>query len=143
MTFSAGVSQPSVPIGSIVPFHKDFDTSVSLPPEFKECDGTTINDADSPLDGQSVPDLQGQNRHIRANSTTGSTGGASAVSLSTNDLPSHNHSMEQSFGSDSPDAVEGSVDPSGDSIPTTSTGGDGSHNNEPPFFDTVMAMRIK
>lgn len=143
MTFQPASGGPGVPIGGIVPFHKDFDGSVTLPAEFEECDGTTINDADSPLDGVTKPDLQGQNRHIRGNSTSGGTGGASSVSLSTSELANHDHFFELSSGSDSPDAPAEDLDPSGSNVDTSNTGGDSSHPNEPPYFDTVMAMRVK
>jgi len=143
MTFQPASGGPSVPIGSIVPFHKDFDTSLSLPEEFEECDGTTINDADSPLDGFTKPDLQGQNRHIRGNSTTGNTGGADSVSLSTSELASHDHSRPLDFGDAASETNNAKYVNGGDNTDTGFKGGDSSHQNQPPYFDVVMAMRIK
>jgi len=37
--------------------------------------GTTISDSESPLNGQTVPDLNGDNRFLRGETTSGGTGG--------------------------------------------------------------------
>jgi len=63
------------PIGSILPFHKSFNNTPSLPENWVECNGQTINDSESPYDGQTVPDLNGEQRFIRGSKSSGGTGG--------------------------------------------------------------------
>ena len=68
------------PIGSIVGYHVDWASSNgSIPSGWLSCDGSVVDDSDSPLDGQTLPDLNGttdsDSRFIRGNSTSGSTGG--------------------------------------------------------------------
>ena len=65
-----------VPIGAILPWAKSITGVPSLPSNFVECNGQTLSDADSPLDGQTIPDLNGDNRFLRGNSTSGDTGGS-------------------------------------------------------------------
>lgn len=70
-----------VPIGAIIPWLKSF-TSVptlitqNLDQLFLECDGSVISDPDSPLDGETLPDLNSTQRFLRGGSTSGTTGGA-------------------------------------------------------------------
>lgn len=42
-----------------------------LPESWLECDGSVVADADSPLDGLTIPDLNGDGRFIRGGSTAG------------------------------------------------------------------------
>jgi hypothetical protein len=56
-----------------------------LPSGWLECDGSTISDADSPLNGQAVPDINGNNDFIACNKDAPS-GTHSALS-------SHRHSV--------------------------------------------------
>lgn len=52
-----GVSLSVVPVGTILPFY-DFNALVAFDGNlFKYCDGSGIVDADSPLNGQTIPDL--------------------------------------------------------------------------------------
>jgi hypothetical protein len=139
MTFEAQTPSggPSVPIGSIVQFHKDFDSSVSLPEEFEECDGTTINDADSPLDGLTKPDLQGNNRFLRGNSASGSTGGRSDTDMVFDFISTEifQDEPEQRLGGVAINGNSKFADPF-DDLSFNFT-------NEPQHFDVVMAIRIK
>jgi len=71
-----------MPVGSIISIYIPFiDT---MPSYWQECDGSTISDSESPLDGTDVPDLNGDNRYLRGNTTSGGTGGTNAT---------HNHTM--------------------------------------------------
>ena len=67
------LEQGLIPIAGITAWHKNL-TSKSLPDRFKECDGSTVNDSGSPLDGQSVPDLNGDNRILKGNGSSGGGG---------------------------------------------------------------------
>jgi len=64
------------PVGSIMAWAKSFTGVPNLPIGWVECDGSTLSDSDSPLDGETLPDLNGDNRFLRGDSTSGTTGGA-------------------------------------------------------------------
>lgn len=66
----------SNPIGSIIARHKDFTNTPALPGVWVECNGQTLSDAESPYNGQVIPDLNGGNRFLRGNSESGGIGGA-------------------------------------------------------------------
>ena len=65
----------TAPIGVIMPWLKSYTNTPALPEGWVECDGSTLSDADSVYDGQVIPDLNGDNRFLRGNSTSGGTGG--------------------------------------------------------------------
>jgi len=76
----------NIPIGFILPFHRDIQpvSGPALPDPSSDiwqfCDGTLISDADSPIDGQNVPDLR--NAFLKGTSGTQLlTGGQSQVDL--------------------------------------------------------------
>lgn len=54
------------PLGSIMAWHKNFPNCPSLPDEWVECNGQTLNDPLSPFNGNPIPDLNGVTApHIR------------------------------------------------------------------------------
>jgi hypothetical protein len=67
--------QTAVPIGSIMPWAKNISGVPDLAEGWIECNGQVLSDPDSPLNGQTIPNLNGQNRFLRGNATSGSTGG--------------------------------------------------------------------
>ncbi|TBD34342.1 tail fiber protein [Rhizobium ruizarguesonis] len=74
-----------VPIGGIVPFSGD---PVNLPAAWRLCDGSLIDDPDSPLKGQTMPDLRGMFvRGVDSQTALGATGGQDSV-------PDHAHSFD-------------------------------------------------
>ncbi len=48
---------PIVPIGGIIAWHKDFANTPAISSSFVECNGQVLSDADSPYNGQTIPDL--------------------------------------------------------------------------------------
>lgn len=78
-----------VPIGGLVPY---FGDPADLPSHWIICDGSTVADPDSPLDGQTIPDLR--QRFVRGADadngySVGATGGR-------DDIPSHSHYFSDS-----------------------------------------------
>lgn len=134
----------ALPIGSIIPWHKDFANTPALPDNFLECNGQVISDAESPYDGQTLPDLNGENRFLRGNSSSGGKGGESEVTLEIAEMPAHNHAMNTNLMDTYPGVGPYTV-ARDDNQPTTtgSKGGGNAHENKPPFFNTVWVMRIK
>lgn len=63
-------------IGSIKPYVKSFTgiPSNNMTAFWVECDGSVLSDSESPLNGQTLPNLNGLNQFIRGNSTSGGTG---------------------------------------------------------------------
>ena len=96
----------------------------------------------------STPDLR--DRFVvgaGGNYSVGATGGADTVTLSINEIPSHNHNLlynSGSFGGSS-----GAVTPRGTNTPTTpgltdrisSTGGGAAHENRPPYYALCYIMK--
>jgi hypothetical protein len=65
-----------VPIGGVIPWFKDTPGVPALPSNFVECNGQVLSDAASPLDGQTMPDINtGAQRFIRGGTNSGTTGG--------------------------------------------------------------------
>jgi len=66
----------SVPIGAVLAWLKNYTNTPALPSEFIECNGQVLNDAGSVYNGQTIPDLNGSNRFLRGNATSGGIGGS-------------------------------------------------------------------
>jgi hypothetical protein len=72
----AALAFGSVPIGVAVPYFKDTPGVPALPANFVECNGQVLNDPESPMNGQTMPDANtGAARFIRGGLTSGVTGG--------------------------------------------------------------------
>lgn len=134
-------------IGALVP-----TITATTPPGCLELDGQTYNNGDYPAlaalldshwdngDGTfTVPDLRGRfPLALNGSHAMGDTGGTETVTLSVDEMPSHNHITGNSLSSLAVMPGEGPVlvpNP----LPTTTqnAGGGGSHNNMPPY----MALR--
>lgn len=116
-----------VPIGAIVAWHKSLTGVPALDAEslFVECNGQVLSDSASPLDGQTIPDLNGDNRFMRGNATSGATGGTS----------SHTHD----YGGQESSWAGGS----GHTTLRGNTGGIVAKSHLPPNMTVVWIMRIK
>jgi hypothetical protein len=65
-----------VPIGAVLPWFKDTPGVPSLSANFVECNGQVLSDAASPLDGQTMPDINtGAQRFLRGALNSGTVGG--------------------------------------------------------------------
>jgi hypothetical protein len=127
---SVNSNSPLVPIGVPLPWLKSLSgVPQTLPDCFVECNGQTIDDEDSPLDGVMIPNLNGGNLYLRGNTTSGGTGGARTYDLT------HQHVL----------GIGTSISTvSGDKAATTEAGGLGAAVAiEPPYYDVVMIIRIK
>jgi len=107
-----------------------------------ECNGQTISDASSPWDGKTLPDLNATQRFLRGSVSSSTTGGADTHTLTEAEMPAHTHTEEgvQSSGSF---AGAGTNKVGQAARVSGSTGGGGSHNNLPAFYETVMIIRLK
>lgn len=62
-----------IPIGVPIPWHKDMPGVPALPDIYLECDGSVIVDSDSPMNGETLPDLNGDLAFVRGGTTSSNT----------------------------------------------------------------------
>jgi len=67
-TTDSSITNGLVPIGGIIPWD-DFNGAVTIPSSFVHCDGSTISDSESPINGQATRDLS--NRYLVGFGTEG------------------------------------------------------------------------
>jgi len=73
-----GVKDESItPVGTIMAWAKNLTGVPSLPAGWMECDGTQVTDADSPLNGTTLPDLN-DNTYLEGQTQSGNTGGSNS-----------------------------------------------------------------
>ncbi|KKM61308.1 hypothetical protein LCGC14_1533050 [marine sediment metagenome] len=151
-TASVTVAQQLSPIGSIVAWAKTLAGVPALPAGWVQCDGQVLSDADSLLDGTTIPDLNGNNQFMRGNSTSGATGGSETMAhthtipglLFEDDLQVDNSSLVTTASGDDADVVITSSGVGvGTDIARLTTSGASNAENRPPFYNVVWIMRIK
>lgn len=135
----------SVPIGSIVAWLKSFSNTPSIPGGWVECNGAVLSDADSVYNGQTLPDLNGNNQFPRGNSTSGGTGGSSTHILLEAEMPIHTHNaLIGSSSSIIEDTGSGLQVVTSVTFGASGTAGSGeAHENKPPYYEVVWIMKIK
>ena len=72
----------AIPVGGIVAWHKDMTGVPALEDNFVECDGTVINNAKSPMNGETLPNLNASSKVITGNTTSGGTASTLSVTNS-------------------------------------------------------------
>lgn len=123
-----GTTALTVPIGTVVLWHKSLTGIPSLPGGWAECDGSTISDADSPMNGQALPSLLSTRLYLRGNTTSGGTGGTTTHSHTTSSAGT------DSAYSPSPIAYNAVGNPNA---------GTDTQNHEPPYITMTPIMRVK
>jgi hypothetical protein len=112
-----------VPVGGVVAWLKSFPHTPALTDNFVECNGQTLNDANSIYDGQTIPNLNGEHRFLQGDLTSGTTGG----------------SLDKSTGG--PSSTDGGLPDPHQLASTTHT-----HSIDdirPPYYAVVWIMRVK
>ena len=140
----------SVPVGCIIAWHKTLTGVPALDATWAECNGQVLSDADSPLNGQTLPNLNGTTDAtriiLRGSTTSGGTGGAATVTLTTAELPAHTHNItsvnNNSAAGTSNNVVE-SGGASNDSLSTGSAGSGSAFSIIPPVMNMVYIIKIK
>ena len=120
-----------VPIGSFLPWHKSFANTPALPYGWVECNGQVLSDSRSPYDGQTIPNLNGDNRFLRGNTTSGGTGGSTT----------HNHTG--STGGQSGMISDNFSMHDIQRWTGNHTHGISADEHLPPYIDVVWVMRVK
>jgi hypothetical protein len=80
----------NLPIGAIIAWHKNLTGVPALPAGWVECNGGTLDNPDSPLHGQAIPNLNGDKRFLRGDTNSGS--------LQTDAMQGHRHNFLYSVG---------------------------------------------
>ena len=134
-SWQAPTSIGLVPVGAILPWAKSTAGVPALPGEFVECNGQTLSDADSPLNGQSIPDLNGASgtpRFLRGATSSGGTGG--------NEIHSH---LGSAGTSSSTTSVASGVGTQVSSTSHTHNISTTEQSSLPSYYGVVWIMRIK
>jgi len=126
------------PIGGIVAWAKTLSGVSNLAEGWVECDGSVLIDALSPLNGQTIPDLNGDNRFLRGEATSGGEGGDENMSAHTHTRKVATISSE-GFGSA---GVQG-TNVWTSNVAGNSSGTGGTDENRPPFYNVVWIMRVR
>lgn len=129
-----------IPIGIPFGWCKDLvaGTSVeNLPTGWVECNGQVINDPASPLDGKTIPDLNGNNQFLRGDSTSGGTGGAETHNH-TNSLTGVSRVATWNNTGTNTGLRDIGGGESGAEVQTIS-----SESGLPPYYNVVWIIRIK
>jgi len=137
--------RPFVPIGGIIAWAKSLTGMPSIPYGFVECNGQTLNDGESPLNGQVIPDLNGSSgaqRFLRGSTTSGTVGGEDTHTLTIDEMPSHTHTVQRG-GDQANGSYEGTSSIQNGTVTSGATGGGSPHNNLPSYYEVVWIMRVK
>jgi len=132
----------STPIGGVIPWLKSLPGVPALPPEYVECNGQVLADPQSPLNGTTMPDLNGDQRFLRGAATSGTTGGSD----------SHTH-IFTSGTADQVVGITGTANPGGPFVlgPDVNNnlsmlevkGANSTESSLPPFYEVVWVIRVK
>jgi len=110
-------------VGTIKSYVKSFTglPSNNMTAFWKECDGSTLSDTESPLNGQVLPNLNVIKRFLRGSTTSGTTGGTDSITLS------HGIDSTNQWDEQYPDSgvADHTFDP------------------KPPYYEVVFIMKVK
>lgn len=120
-----------LPVGSMLGYLKSLPGVPALPGTWAECNGQAISDPQSPLDGISLPDLNGAQGGVpvflRGANASGGTGG--------NEIHSHNLSLN----------INGGTVQQGSDITVFPPGNYSSDpaSSLPTYYEVVWVIRVK
>jgi len=128
----------TVPIGGIVAWDKSLPGVPALPANFVECNGQTISDAASPLNGQTLRNLNANHQFLRGSTSSGSSGGAAThvhLYSGSTEVEDGDTDVQANSGTPATIAALGHVH---SYAGTTDSG-----SSLPPYTDMVWVIRIK
>lgn len=130
-----------VPVGSIIAWAKNIGPApLSLSENFVECNGQVLDNDESPLDGLTIPNLNGNGgadtRFLRGATASGGSGGSDSHSHSVNGTVDESTSMMMVESGTTAQINQG--DHQHDMNFNT-----GSTSSLPPYYEIVWIMRVK
>ena len=128
----------TVPIGGIVAWDKSLPGVPALPANFVECNGQTISDAASPLNGQTLRNLNANHQFLRGSTSSGSSGGAAThvhLYSGSTEVEDGDTDVQANSGTPASVAALGHVHSYGGTTDSASS--------LPPYTDMVWVIRIK
>ncbi len=139
---STGTGDGNMPVGTVIDWWRP-NNNFPVPTGFKICDGSTVDDEESPFNGFNVPDLR--NKFVRGAESLadiGATGGSEShkhtvesSSTSTSSAGNHEHIIDPpSANTNETGNHLHSVDPPGEN---TGEGGAHNHTVDPPLTETT------
>ena len=123
------------PVGTIIGLHKSMTGVPALPGTWVECSGQVINDSNSPMNGETVPDLNGDARFLRGSSTSGTE----EADMFEDHTHTHSYIVGQGNGAGSWGMAAGGSD----LATITSIGSEGGAETRPINMSVIWIMRIK
>ena len=124
------IDAQGVPVGCVLAYLKTLAGVPALPATWVECNGQVLNDAQSPLNGATIPNLNGASggarRFLRGANASGGTGGADT----------HAHAMPLS-----PATLGNAGSPDQYNLPASGTTSPAS--SLPSYYEVVWVMRVK
>jgi hypothetical protein len=119
-----------VPVGTMLHWCKNsFGVALTLPENFMECNGQVVNDPESPLDGETLPNPNGAGQFLRGAALSGDSGGSAT----------HTHDIEVGSGFDGVNVDTGGSGQALQNNPTTTSAA----STLPPYYEVVLVMRVK
>ncbi len=124
-----------IPIGSIQSWHKSFTNTPALTSDWVQCDGQVLNDGDSPYDGQTIPDLNGESRFLRGSAVSGTN--------QAEDFKSHTHSITRDLDGSVGSGVEFAANQGISNFQPAITEAQGGAETRPINMSVVWIIKIK
>jgi hypothetical protein len=136
-----------VPIGSVIAWHKTLSGVPVLPDGWVECNGQTLADSGSLLNGSVIPNLNGEERFLRGSSASGT--------MQDDAFQGHHHSLDRNIrDTDSPystgQMVRSYPSPNSNDIKAADPISDGingtprtANETRPINMSVVWVMRVK
>jgi len=123
------------PIGSVMAWLKSLTGCPALAENWVECNGQVLSDAESPFNGETIPNLNGSGastkRFLRGHTASGATGGADTVAHTHNTVITSEVKGDAAYST--PVAAPG----------TYTSGAASDANNLPSYYEVVWIIKIK
>lgn len=122
-----------IPVGTIMAWTKAL-SGVTLPAGWVECNGQTLSDTQSPMNGKNVPNLNGEQRFLRGSAAPGGIGGKEKIAYTVQKTFSLTNTHPGIIAIDGVNVW---------SIPTGYNSMDYYIDNQPPYYDIVWIIKVR
>ena len=135
------------PVGTILAWAKSLAGVPNLAEGWVECDGSVLVDAQSSLNGVTLPDLNG-GEFLEGQTTSGATGGSATMAhdhLTAITGDGSNFGVDDTYASSGDHTVQNSIPGTGTITNAFNfkTAAASNTENRPPFYTVVWIMRVR